>query len=140
MKRIVLSMAMMATVFGSAMAQKVKGSDTCLPLIQKEAEVYMKEGRGKLTVTGGGSGIGFAALIEGSTDIAMASRMIKFDEKMKMQNGGRTAKQVVIARDALSIVVNPSNKVANLTRNNWRVFSRERSPIGSKWAVPTWPL
>ncbi|MBP1616360.1 MAG: phosphate transporter, phosphate-binding protein [Bacteroidetes bacterium] len=116
MKRIVLFMSLMVVAFGSAMAQKVKGSDTCLPLVQKEAEVYMKEGKGKLTVTGGGSGIGFAALIEGSTDIAMASRAIKFDEKMKMQNGGRTAKQVVIARDALSIVVNPSNKVTNLTR------------------------
>ncbi len=140
MKNIVLTIAMVATSIGSMMAQKVKGSDTCLPLIQKEAEVYMKEGKGKLTVTGGGSGIGFAALVEGSTDIAMASRAIKFDEKMKMQNGGRTAKQVVIARDALSVVVNPANKVTNLTREqlegiftgkitNWKQVGGADMPI-----------
>jgi phosphate transport system substrate-binding protein len=76
----------------------------------------MKKTGTKVTVTGGGSGIGFAALIEGTTDIAMASRSIKFDEKMKMQNGGKTAKSVVIAKDALSFVVHPSNKVTNLTR------------------------
>jgi len=116
MKRILISIALIATIASMATAQKVKGSDTVLPLAQKEAESYMKKVGTKVTVTGGGSGIGFAALIEGTTDIAMASRSIKFDEKMKMQNGGKTAKQVVIAKDALSIVVNPSNKVTNLTR------------------------
>ena len=117
MKRFFLSLAMIAIIASMTMAQKIKGSDTVLPLAQKEAEAFMKNNpSAKLTVTGGGSGIGFAALIEGTTDIAMASRSIKFDEKMKMQNGGKTAKQVVIAKDALTVIVNPSNKVTKLTR------------------------
>ncbi len=116
MKRILISFALVAMFASMVSAQKVKGSDTCLPLVQKEAESYMKKAGTKVTVTGGGSGIGFAALIEGTTDLAMASRSIKFDEKMKMQNGGKSVKMVVIAKDALSVVVNPSNKVTNLTR------------------------
>jgi phosphate transport system substrate-binding protein len=140
MKRILLSVAMVAMVASMAMAQKVKGSDTCLPLIQKEAETYMKKTSAKVTVTGGGSGIGFAALIDGTTDMAMASRSIKFDEKMKLQNGGKAAKEVVIAKDALSVVVNPKNKVTNLTREqlegiftgkitNWKQVGGEDMPI-----------
>ncbi len=99
------------------LAQKVKGSDTCLPLVQKEAESYM-EGNAKrsVTVIGGGSGVGISALIEGSTDIAMASRKMKFDEKKKINEAGQTSKEVVIAYDALAIIVNPKNPVKNLTR------------------------
>lgn len=116
MKRILISFALMAMIASMASAQKVKGSDTCLPLVQQEAESYMKKAGTKVTVTGGGSGIGFAALIDGTTDIAMASRSIKFDEKMKMQNSGKSVKVVIMAKDALSVVVNPKNKVTNLTR------------------------
>jgi len=117
MKRILLSFTIIATLASMSMAQKIKGSDTVLPLSQKESEVYMKKNpSAKLSVIGGGSGIGLAALIEGTTDIAMASRSIKFDEKMKMQNGGKSVKEVRIAKDALSVVVNPKNKVSKLTR------------------------
>jgi phosphate transport system substrate-binding protein len=69
-----------------------------------------------LTVTGGGSGVGISALIEGTTDIAQSSREIKFDEKQKLQDGGKTVKEVLAAYDALAVVVNPGNKVSNLTR------------------------
>lgn len=132
-------------------AQKVviKGSDTVLPLAQKEAETYMKKNAGKsITVVGGGSGVGLAALVDNSTDIAMSSRKIKMDERMKMQDAGRAFKEVIIANDALSVIVNPSNKVSKLTREqlegiytgkikNWKevggddliivVYSRETS-------------
>jgi len=78
------------------MAQKIKGSDTVLPLAQKLAENYMKSNSGsKITVTGGGSGIGLSALVEGSTDIAMSSRKMKFDEKVKIQNAGKSSKEVI---------------------------------------------
>ncbi len=98
-------------------AQKIKGSDTMLPLSQKEAESFMNINKGStLTVTGGGSGVGISALLEGTTDLAQASRKIKFDEKQKLQEGGKTVKEVVAAYDALAVVVNPSNKVKNLTR------------------------
>ena len=150
MKKIILSITIICAGFISN-AQKIviKGSDTVLPLAQKEAEVFMKKNSGKsVTIIGGGSGVGISALLENSTDIAMASRKIKMDERMKMQDAGRAYKEVVIANDALSVVVNPSNKVNNLTREqlegiftgkikNWKevggddmkivVYSRETS-------------
>jgi phosphate transport system substrate-binding protein len=122
-------------------AQKIKGSDTVLPLSQKEAENYMKNNKSnKITVTGGGSGVGLAALVDNTTDIAMSSRKIKMDEKMKLQDAGRSYKEVVIAYDALSIIVNPANKVSQLTREqlegiftgkikNWKEVGGDDMPI-----------
>lgn len=150
MKKI-LAIAFAASTVLSAQAQKmvIKGSDTVLPLAQKEAETYMKKNTGKtITVVGGGSGVGLAALVDNSTDMAMASRKIKMDERMKLQDAGRKFKEVIIANDALSVVVNPENKVSQLTREqlegiftgkikNWKevggddmqivVYSRETS-------------
>ena len=101
----------------SAVAQKIKGSDTVLPLAQKQAENYMAANKSaRLTVTGGGSGVGIAALIDGSTDIAASSRKIKLSEKMKLQEAGKTLKEVIMAYDALSFVVNPANGVKQLTK------------------------
>ena len=54
--------------------------------------------------------------MEGTTDIAMSSRKMKFDEKVKLQEAKKSTKEVVIAYDALAVVVHPSNKVSNLTR------------------------
>lgn len=102
-----------------AAAQKIsitiKGSDTVLPLSQKEAEEYMKEHPdASITIVGGGSGVGITALGEGSTDIAMSSRPLKMDEKLNFKD--RKIQEVVIAMDALAVVVNPKNKVSQLTR------------------------
>ena len=72
-------------VQGVSFAQRIKGSDTLLPLTQELAEQYLeKNPDAELIVTGGGSGVGIAALPENTTDIAMASRRIKFGEKMKL--------------------------------------------------------
>ena len=128
---------------------KIKGSDTVLPVSQKEAEVFMKKNAGaNISVVGGGSGVGFAALIDGTTDIAMASRSIKFSEKQKLSDAGKAYKEVKIGFDALSVIVNPQNKISQLTREqlesiftgkttNWKevggddmkivVYSRESS-------------
>ena len=96
---------------------KVKGSDTCLPLSQKFAENYGKKYAGSgISVVGGGSGVGIAALISGTTDIAQASRKMKIDEKLKLQDAGKAVKEVIIAYDALAVIVNPSNPVSQLTR------------------------
>jgi phosphate transport system substrate-binding protein len=150
MKKLLILVAV-ASMALSSQAQKIviKGSDTVLPLSQKEAEVYMKKNAGKsITVVGGGSGVGLAALLENTTDIAMCSRKIKMGERMKMQDAKRPYKEVIIANDALAVVVNPSNKVSKLTREqlegiftgkitNWKelggddmkivVYSRESS-------------
>jgi len=116
MKKLFLSVMMLCVLAPSFYAQKIKGSDTVLPLAQKEAEQYMKKSRQSVTVTGGGSGVGIAALIQGSTDIGMASRSMKFDEKIKFQQKGKTLVTKIIAYDALAVVVNPSNRVSKLTR------------------------
>ncbi|MCC7302247.1 MAG: PstS family phosphate ABC transporter substrate-binding protein [Bacteroidia bacterium] len=95
----------------------IKGSDTVLPLSQKEAESFMKANKGSaVTVVGGGSGVGISALMDGTTDIAMSSRKLKLDEKMKLQESGKNVKEVIIAYDALAVIVNPGNKIKQLTR------------------------
>lgn len=101
----------------AGMSIKIKGSDTVLPLSQKEAETYMKANKeAKITVIGGGSGVGIAALLDGTTDIAMSSRKMKLSEKQKLIEGGKSVKETVICYDALSVIVNPGNKVSQLTR------------------------
>lgn len=96
---------------------KIKGSDTLLPLAQQWAESFMKLYPGtSISVTGGGSGVGIAALLDGSTDIATASRKMKIDEKLKLQEAGKPFVEKIVAYDALSIVVHPNNKVKKMTR------------------------
>jgi len=116
MKKIILTLMMVCSLAPSFYAQKLKGSDTVLPLAQKEAEAFGKKTGKSVTVIGGGSGVGIAALIEGTTDIATASRKMKFDEKAKCQESGKSIVEKVIAYDALAIIVNPSNGVSKLTR------------------------
>jgi len=148
MKRIFISVIALAFAI-NGQAQRIKGSDTMLPLSQKEAEVYMKaNSSNKVTVTGGGSGVGIAALIDNTTDLAQSSRKIKMDEKIKLQEAGVTYKEVIAAYDALAVIVHSENKVNKLTREqlegiftgkikNWKevggddakiiVYSRESS-------------
>ncbi|MDR0768479.1 MAG: phosphate ABC transporter substrate-binding protein [Dysgonamonadaceae bacterium] len=117
MKQLFFIAAIVLASFASVQAQRIKGSDTCLPLSQKEAEDYMNaHPSASITVTGGGSGVGISALIEGTTDIAQSSRKIKFDEKKKIQDAGNKLVEVVVAYDALAVIVCPENKVTNLTR------------------------
>ena len=116
MKKLALSVLMVCTIAASTQAQKIKGSDTVLPLAQKEAESFMKKTRGSVTVVGGGSGVGIAALLDGTTEIAMSSRKMKFDEKVKCQEAGKAISEKIIAYDALAVVVNPGNPVSKLTR------------------------
>jgi phosphate transport system substrate-binding protein len=112
-----IMVALVSLVIGQGKGIKVKGSDTVLPLSQKEAEKFMKANPGtSVTVIGGGSGVGIAALLDGTTDIAQSSRKLKMDEKLKLQEAGRNIKEVMVAWDALSIVVHPSNSVKQLTR------------------------
>jgi phosphate ABC transporter substrate-binding protein, PhoT family (TC 3.A.1.7.1) len=115
-KTILVSIALLSLSIGVS-AQKIKGSDTVLPLSQKEAESFMKANPSRtVTVTGGGSGVGISSLLAGTTDIAQASRKIKFSERQQLKDKGKEAKEVIIAYDALAVVVHPSNKVSNLTR------------------------
>lgn len=107
---------MVCLIAPSFYAQKLKGSDTVLPLAQKEAEVFGKKTGKSVSVIGGGSGVGISAMLEGTTEIAMSSRKMKFDEKVKCQEAGKAIVEKIIAYDALAVVVNPSNGVSKLTR------------------------
>jgi phosphate transport system substrate-binding protein len=95
----------------------VKGSDTMVILAQSWAENYMKEHPGlTIQVTGGGSGVGIAALINGGTDICEASRPMKDAEKTQVRNRhGNEVKEVPVALDGLAIYVSESNPIQSLT-------------------------
>jgi len=117
MKKVILTSLALFTITLGLHAQRISGSDTVLPVSQKEAESYMQEHpSAMISVTGGGSGVGISALLSGTTDIAQASRRIKFDEKQKLKSLGKAAKEVIIAYDALAVVVHTSNPITKLTR------------------------
>lgn len=145
-----LFLLLVLAVAGTGMqAQRIKGSDTVLPIAQQTAERFMAlNPDARVTVTGGGTGVGISALLDGTTDIAMASRGIKFGEKMKAKAAGEDLEEIPVAYDALAVVVHPSNPVKQLTRQqledifrgkitNWKqvggddrkivVYSRETS-------------
>ena len=95
----------------------VKGSDTMVILSQKWAEVYMQKHPGStIQVTGGGSGVGIAALINGSTDIANASRPMKASEIDKLKQRYNTlGVEVPCAKDGITVYLNKGNSVSELT-------------------------
>ncbi|WP_305064283.1 PstS family phosphate ABC transporter substrate-binding protein [Methanococcoides sp.] len=94
----------------------IKGSDTVLPLAQAEAEVFMMEYPDtSVSIIGGGSGVGIAALIDGEIDIAMTSREMKGSEIENAQANGIDPLEQTIAWDGISVVVNPENPVSYLT-------------------------
>jgi phosphate transport system substrate-binding protein len=95
----------------------VKGSDTMVILAQKWAEVYMKNNpTTSIQVTGGGSGVGISALINGATDIANASRKMKQTEMDKLKERYNTlGVEVACAKDGITIYLNPANKIQVLT-------------------------
>lgn len=98
-------------------AQRIKGSDTVLPVSQQAAENFMKKyPQARVTVTGGGSGVGISSLMDNTTDIAMLSRPVKFSEKMKLKEAKQEIEEVIIAYDALAVIVHPDNPVNRLTR------------------------
>ncbi|MCK9411952.1 MAG: phosphate ABC transporter substrate-binding protein [Prolixibacteraceae bacterium] len=120
-----IKLAIVAVVLGaisfafSAAPQKitVKGSDTLVILAQKWAEEYMKSNAAvTIQVTGGGSGVGISALINGATDIANASRKMKTTEKDKLKARYNTlGVEVACAKDGITVYLHPSNKVKELS-------------------------
>ena len=94
----------------------VKGSDTMVNLSQKWAEVYMQMNDSvSIQVTGGGSGTGVAALLNGTTNIANSSRDLKESEYELAKTRNITPKEYKVALDGIAVIVSPANKIDNLT-------------------------
>ncbi len=118
-----------------------KGSDTMVNLALAWAEAYgQSHPEVQIAVTGGGSGTGIAALINGTVDMANASRAIKDEERAQAEANGIEPVEHVVAADAIAIVVHPSNPVNGLTIpelaaifsgkiTNWQEVGGEDRPI-----------
>ena len=118
-----------------------KGSDTIVNLALAWAESYQElHSNVRISVTGGGSGTGIAALINGTVDIANASRQIKREEIDEAVANGINPHEIVIARDAIAVIVHPDNPISQLTLqqvsdiysgkiNNWQEVGGENRPI-----------
>jgi phosphate transport system substrate-binding protein len=123
MKSIIQKILLLSAVAGitasadAASRITVKGSDTLVILAQKWAEVYMGKNSGtKIQVTGGGTGTGFAALQNQTTDLCNASRKIRGAEISEcIKAFGRRPTEYKVALDGLSVYVNESNPVKELT-------------------------
>jgi len=95
---------------------RVAGSDTMVQMMQVMSKEYMKANPDKkVSVQGGGSGTGIAALINDSTDIANASRRMKRKEWKLINDKGMQVTEHVVALDMLAVIVNPINEVSKLT-------------------------
>ena len=118
-----------------------KGSDTIVNLALAWAERYQGDHPDvRISVTGGGSGTGIAALINGTVGIANASRQIKQEEIDQAKSNGIAPVEHIIARDAIAVIVNPGNPVSRLTLkqisdiysgriSNWKEVGGEDRPI-----------
>ena len=119
----------------------IKGSDTMVILVQRWAELFPQEGNIEFEVTGGGSGTGIAALINGTTDICASSRPIKRTEvRMLRSRYGYRGMEVRVAKDGLSVYVHDGNPVRELTLDqvkqiftgelkNWKDVGGNDAPI-----------
>ena len=120
---------------------KIIGSNTVTPLTSVWAEEFMKtHPEAQIAVSGPGSGVGIAALIDGTTDICQASRKIKAKEIDQAEANGVDPYEIQVATDALLVVVHPDNPVPELTIaqlsaiytnqiTNWRDVGGDDLPI-----------
>jgi phosphate transport system substrate-binding protein len=126
MKKLAVVVMMATVVFGMRLNAEekitVKGSDTMVILAQRWAERYMASHPNVvIQVTGGGSGTGISALINGTTEICNASRPMKPSERDKLkQRFGTRGVEIKAALDGLSVYVNDANPVAELSLDQIR--------------------
>ena len=139
---IALLIAVSAQSAFAAKAVTITGSDTMVIMNARLAEAFMAKNPGTFVqVTGGGSGVGIAALINGTVDIAAASRPIKTSEVDKLKQRFATIGFAhAIARDGLSVYLNAANPVKELTLaqirdvytgrlTNWKQIGGNDAPI-----------
>ena len=144
MKIAMAALALTAGVAGARPALAgtvtVKGSDTMVVLGQRWAEEYMKKHAATtIQVTGGGSGTGISALINGTTDVCEASRAMKDAEKKQLADkaDGKPPVETVVARDGLSVYVNDSNPLNELTMAQLKAIFTGKVTNWKESVVPT---
>jgi phosphate transport system substrate-binding protein len=138
---LILAIMVSVTAFSQAKVT-VKGSDTMVILAQKWAELYMKNNpQTTVQVTGGGSGVGITALINGTTDICNSSRPMKQTEIEKLKARYNTlGVEIPCAKDGITIYLNDANKVQELSIKqlsgiyqgnikNWKEVGGNDAPI-----------
>lgn len=105
------------TTTTSSSTVSVKGSDTMVILGQRWAEHFMKDNPGvTVQVTGGGSGTGIAALVNGTTDICQSSRPMKDKEKADVKaKRGKEPVEKKVALDALAVYVNAKSPLTEIS-------------------------
>ncbi len=120
---------------------EARGSDTMVNLGQRWAEEFMNEySEASMSVTGGGSGTGIAAMINGTIDIALSSRAMREEEQEQAADNGVDVVEFVTGRDALAIAIHPDNPLEKLTmddvkaiftgeKRNWSDFGGEDAEI-----------
>jgi phosphate transport system substrate-binding protein len=112
-----------------------KGSDTMVNLAQAWAEEYKKGApEVDVEVSGGGSGVGIAALVKGTIDIANASRNMKPEEiETAKKNTGKAPKEFIVGYDALAIYVHKDNPLNEITLDQIAQIYMEGGTI-TKWS------
>lgn len=120
---------------------QIKGSDTILNVSQRVVENYMEIApKARIAVTGGGSGVGISSLINGTTEIAMASRNIKGKELELAKKRGRDIEEIVLGYDGIVVITNLENPIKDINLKtlgkiyrgevrNWKELGGEDAPI-----------
>ncbi len=123
--KIVAVLMFVSIICGPAWAKNIsiKGSTTVLPIAQTVAEAYMAENPDiSISISGGGSGNGIKAIIDGTTDIADSSRFIKGKEIKLAMEKGRYPVPFSVAYDCIVPVLHPTNTVENLTTDQLKAI------------------
>lgn len=135
-----LVIALGSSLYAKSNVLQLKGSDTLLHVSQAITEQYQKETKTRIAISGGGSGIGISALLNGTTDIAMASRSIKAKEQELAKAKGMKIKETVLGFDGITVIVNKGNHIKNMNTRllakvfrgeikNWKELGGEDAPI-----------
>jgi phosphate transport system substrate-binding protein len=114
---------------------QVKGSDTMVNVAQAWAEEYGKVAADvDVEVSGGGSGVGIAALEKGTIDIANASRNMKPEEfELAKKNTGKEPKEIVVGFDAMAVYINKDNPLDEISLDQLKQIFAEGGTI-TKWS------
>lgn len=128
---MVAGMLLVAGIIEAAQKLTLTGSTTVLPIAQKAAEVFMDKNTSvDITVRGGGSGVGIAAIVDGTVDIGNSSRPAKAKEITNARAKAVNLQGNIIARDGICVVVNPGNTISGLTLDQVKkIYAGEMS----KW-------